>query len=125
MDGWEKGVDINLPRELWATAAEHQLAATAESSAEVLLSDWFAGEAPCWISPANLVLLLRVAIGREVSKNVYAPVMKRLGFANKTRRVGKGVPRVWVRGEPVPNAPGYSTSLTSSGRPVLQHLQVA
>jgi predicted P-loop ATPase len=114
-----RGADINLPRELWATAAEHQLAATAKSSAEVLLSDWFAGEAPCWISSGNLVLLLRVALGREVSRGAYAPVMANLGFVNKTRRVGESVPRVWVRGEPG-KAMGYGPSLSPSGRPMLQ-----
>jgi predicted P-loop ATPase len=116
-----RGVDINLPRELWATAAEHQAAATSQSSAEVLLNDWFAGEAPCWISPANLVLLLRVALGRDVSRGAYAPAMAKLGFVSKTRRVGNDSPRVWVRGVPDPKALGYAATLSPGGRPQLQH----
>jgi predicted P-loop ATPase len=115
-----RGVDINLPRELWPTAAEHQDAATSQSSAEVLLRDWFQGQAPCWVSAANLVLLLRVALGREVSRGVYAPVMAKLGFVNKTRRVGNDVPRVWMRGDPGPNAAGYGATLSpTNGRPHL------
>ena len=42
-----RGADINLPREVWALAGEHQLAATAQSSAEMLLREWFVGEQPC------------------------------------------------------------------------------
>jgi predicted P-loop ATPase len=119
-----RGVDINLPREVWELAGEHQAAATSQSNAEVLLTDWFGGDEPCWISSANLVLLLRLALGREVSRGVYAPVMTKLGFVNKTRRVGKEVPRVWVRAEREldANASGFGAQLSHSGRPTLQQL---
>jgi hypothetical protein len=117
-----RGADINMPREVWAIAGEHQAAATAQSSAGVLLGDWFAGEDPCWISSANLVLLLRQALGREVSRGVYAPVMSNLGFKSKPRRDGKDVRCGWVRGMPATNAPGYGAQLTITGRPALQHL---
>jgi predicted P-loop ATPase len=117
-----RGADINLPREVWALAGEHQAAATAQSSAETLLRDWFAGEAPCWISSANLVLLLRQALGREVSRGVYAPVMSKLGFMSKPRRDGEEVQRGWVRGVLATNAPGYGAQLSVTGSPVLQRL---
>jgi Virulence-associated protein E len=78
-----RGADINIPREVWAAAREHQAAATGLSSAEVLLTDWFAGEEPCWITPANLMLLLRQALGRDVPRGLYAPVMSKLGFKSK------------------------------------------
>ncbi len=117
-----RGADPNMPREVWAIAGEHQAAATAQSSAEVLLSDWFAGEEPCWISSANLVLLLRQALGREVSRGVYAPVMSKLGFKSKPHRDGEGVQRGWVRGVPPTNAPGYGAQLSVTGRPGLQRL---
>jgi Virulence-associated protein E len=96
-----RGVDPNIPREVWGVAGEHQAAATAQSSAEVLLTDWFAGEEPCWITPANLVLLLRQALGREVSRGLYAPVMSKLGFKSKPHRDGEVVRRGWVRGRAV------------------------
>jgi hypothetical protein len=117
-----RGADINMPREVWAIAGEHQAAATAQSSAGVLLSDWFAGEDPCWISSANLVLLLRQALGREVSRGVYAPVMSNLGFKSKPHRDGKRVQCGWVRGMPATNAPGYGAHLSITGRPALQHM---
>jgi hypothetical protein len=117
-----RGVDINLPREIWELAGKHQAAATTQSSAEVLLTDWFGGEAPCWISSTNLILLLRLALGREVARGVYAPVMTKLGFVNKTRRIGKDVPRSWVRGELDANEPGFGPQLSHSGRPTLQQL---
>jgi hypothetical protein len=117
-----RGAEINLPRDVWTIAGEHQSAATAKSSAELLLSDWFAGEEPCWISSANLVLLLRQALGREVSRGVYAPVMSKLGFKSKPHRDGEGVQRGWVRGVPPTNAPGYGAQLSVTGSPVLQRL---
>jgi predicted P-loop ATPase len=117
-----RGADINIPREVWAIAGEHQAAATAQSSAEVLLTDWFAGEEPCWITPANLVLLLRQALGRDVSRGLYAPVMSKLGFQSKTHREGERVQRGWVRGVPSANAPGYGAQLSVTGRPALQRL---
>lgn len=117
-----RGADINLPRGVWALAGEHQLAATAQSSAEMLLREWFEGEAPCWISSANLVLLLRQALGRDVSRGVYAPVMSKLGFKSKPHRDGDGVQRGWVRGVPDTNAPGYGAQLSVTGSPVLQRL---
>src|SRR5580704_12727709 len=96
-----RGADINLPRNVWAIAAQHQQAATTQSSAEVLLQDWFGGDAPCWISPANLVLLLRQALGREVSRSVYSDAMRKIGFVSKPCRVGPNDEsiRVWVKGE--------------------------
>jgi predicted P-loop ATPase len=117
-----RGADINLPREVWALAGEQQLAATAQSSAEVLLREWFAGEAPCWITSANLVLLLRQALGREVSRGVYTPVMTKLGFKSKPHRYCEEVQRGWVRGMPAANTPGYGAQLSVTGRPVLQRL---
>jgi putative DNA primase/helicase len=117
-----RGAEPNIPREVWGIAGEHQAAATAQSSAEVLLTDWFAGEEPCWITPANLVLLLRQALGRDVSRGVYAPVMSKLGFKSKPHRDGEGVHRGWVRGMPPTNAPGYGAQLSVTGRPALQRL---
>ncbi|WOH58523.1 VapE domain-containing protein [Bradyrhizobium sp. BWC-3-1] len=117
-----RGTDINLPRGVWALAGEHQLAATAQSSAEMLLRDWFAGDEPCWISSANLVLLLRQALGRDVSRGAYVPVMTKLGFQSKPHRGGEGVQRGWVRGMPAVNAPGFGAQLGVTGRPVLQRL---
>jgi predicted P-loop ATPase len=117
-----RGADINLPREVWALAGEHQLAATAQSSAEVLLTDWFGGEEPCWITPANLVLLMRQALGRDVSRGLYAPVMSKLGFKSKPHRDGDVVRRGWVRGMPPTNAAAYGAQLSVTGRPVLQRL---
>jgi Virulence-associated protein E/Bifunctional DNA primase/polymerase, N-terminal/Primase C terminal 2 (PriCT-2) len=117
-----RGADINLPREVWGIAGEHQAAATGQSSAEVLLTDWFAGEEPCWITPANLVLLLRQALGRDVSRGLYAPVMSKLGFKSKPHRDGEVVRRGWVRGMPSANAPGYGAQLSVTGRPALQRL---
>jgi hypothetical protein len=115
-----RGAEINLPRTVWAIAGEHQAAATARSSAEVLLDDWFRGEAACWISAANLVLLLRQALGRDVARGAYTAAMHRLGFASKPRRVGNGVTRCWVRGEPDARAAGYAATLNFDGRPMLQ-----
>jgi hypothetical protein len=117
-----RGADINIPREVWAIAGEHQAAATAQSSAEVLLTDWFGGEEPCWITPANLVLLLRQALGRDVSRGLYAPAMSKLGFQSKTHRDGEVVRRGWVRGMPSANAPGYGAQLSVTGKPALQRL---
>jgi hypothetical protein len=117
-----RGADINLPREVWGIAGEHQAAATGQSSAEVLLTDWFGGEEPCWITPANLVLLLRQALGRDVSRGLYAPVMSKLGFKSKPHRDGEVVRRGWVRGMPPTNAPGYGAQLSVTGRPALQRL---
>jgi hypothetical protein len=117
-----RGADINIPREVWAAAREHQAAATGLSSAEVLLTDWFAGEEPCWITPANLMLLLRQALGRDVSRGLYAPVMSKLGFKSKPHRDAHGVQRGWVRGMPDTNAPGYGAQLSVTGRPALQRL---
>lgn len=117
-----RGVDINMPREVWAIAGEHQAAATSQSSAEVLLSDWFAGEEPCWISSANLVLLLRQALAREVSRGAYAPVMSKLGFISKPHREGERVHRGWVRGVPPTNSPGFGAQISVTGRPSLQRL---
>src|ERR1700722_10715278 len=117
-----RGAEPNIPREVWGIAGEHQAAATAQSSAEVLLTDWFAGEEPCWITPANLVLLLRQALGRDVSRGLYAPVMSKLGFRSKPHRDGEVVRRGWVRGMPSTNAPGYGAQLSVTGRPALQRL---
>lgn len=117
-----RGADINLPREVWALAGEHQAAATTMSSSDVLLDDWFRGDAPMWISSANLVLLLRQAIGRDPARASYTAAMRRLGFINKTRRTDEGVLRVWMRGEPERDAPGYAATLSYSGRPALQLL---
>jgi hypothetical protein len=103
---------------VWAAAREHQAAATGLSSAEVLLTDWFAGEEPCWITPANLMLLLRQALGRDVSRGLYAPVMSKLGFKSKPHRDAHGV----QRGMPDTNAPGYGAQLSVTGRPALQRL---
>jgi Virulence-associated protein E/Bifunctional DNA primase/polymerase, N-terminal len=117
-----RGADINIPRKVWAIAAEHQLAATTQSSAEVLLSDWFGDIASCWISPANLVLLLRQALGRDVSRGVYADAMRKIGFVSKPCRVGANEEpvRVWVKGELAKKQQGYGPSLGSAGRPMLQ-----
>jgi hypothetical protein len=115
-----RGIDIGLPREVWELAGEHQAAATSKSSAEVLLESWFAGDRPCWISPANLVLLLRHALGRDVSRSTYSTTMKLIGFASKPRWTGTKTERVWIRGEPEPLTPGYGPTLGLEGRPVLQ-----
>lgn len=114
-----KGADINLPRSVWDAAAQHQDAATARSSTELVLETWFGGNTPCWISSGNLVLLLRQALGRDPARGSYAHTMRRLGFASKAHRHGKDVQRAWVRGDPAANDPGIGAQLNSNGRPVL------
>ena len=74
----------------------------------------------CWISPANLVLLLRT-LYREGSSHVYGPAMKKLGFVSKARKADGNVTRAWVRGEPAVNEPGYGPQLGSSGTPMKQY----
>lgn len=121
-----RGADINIPRNVGAVAAQHQLAATTQSSAEVLLTDWFGGPAACWISPANLVLLLRQALGRDVSRGVYADAMRKVGFVSKPCRVGPNEEsiRVWVKGELAKRQAGFGPSLSGGGRPMLESLRL-
>jgi hypothetical protein len=115
-----RGADISLPRGVWALAAEYQEAATAKSSAELLLADWFGGEQPAYVSAANLTLLVRQALGRDVKASTYAQAMRNLGFVSKTRRMGNAAPaRCWVRGEPERNASGFGARLGIDGRPTL------
>lgn len=118
-----RGVDINIPRDVWAVAAEHQRAATAVSSTEVLLEGWFDGEEPAWIAAADLVLLLRQALGRDPSRGSYAVAMRRLGFMAKVfRPKGTEPVRAWVRGDPDGGAPGYGAQLSpGTGRPMLRY----
>lgn len=114
-----RGVQPYLPRDVWGAAKAHQEAATKESAVEVMLQDWFGGNSePAWITAANLMLLMRSAIGREPQANVYGTVMRKLGFARIVRRIGKRTAKVWQRGEPDRNAPGYGTQVIG-GRPTL------
>lgn len=110
-----------LPRDVWDVAKVHQEAARKQTGAEVLLEDWFAGSDPAWISAANLTLLLRLATSRDVPANVYRAAMVKLGFVSGTRRVGGKPIRVWQRGEPDRNAPGYAAQIVH-GRPALDVL---
>jgi hypothetical protein len=121
-----RGVDINLPREVWGIAGEHQLAATTVSAPEVLLTDWFGGCKSAWISPANLVLLLRQALGRDVPDKVYAPVMRKLGFASKPYRIDASADpvRVWGKGDLNKGQMGFGAQLTHAGRPMVQFVPV-
>jgi predicted P-loop ATPase len=115
-----RGADINLPREVWGLAALHQEAATAKSSAATLIEQWFAGSEPAWITSANLILLLRHALGRTPSRGEYAQAMAKLGFVSRTRWDGNNSPRVWVKGEPDRSVPAYGPTLGHDGMPRLQ-----
>jgi hypothetical protein len=95
-----QGALVGLPREVWAIAGEHQEAARAKSGVEILLEEWFPGEAPMWVSAGNLVLLLRAATGRDVSAKTYGKTMRKLKFVSKAFRPAgdESEPvRAWVR----------------------------
>jgi hypothetical protein len=115
-----RDVEIGLPRAIWADAAEHQKAATQQSAVDALLRDWFDGDREAWITTANLVLLLRLALGRVVSSKEYAPVMRALKFLPRARRIGKEAPGAWIRGQPAKEVPGYGPHIGHNGRPMLQ-----
>jgi hypothetical protein len=96
-----RGDTFNLPRETWAAAAEHQDAARAKKDFELVLEQVFAVEkGPLYVSAADLVVMVRHAIGRSVDPKAYGVTMRSLGFVRTTQRVQDIPTKVWRRGEP-------------------------
>jgi hypothetical protein len=98
------GASFDLPREVWAIAAEHQEAARSESEIETRFADWFAPTAMTgaltWITAADLVELMQLAGFRQgAGTAVRGAIMKRLGFRVEAPIVGGKRSKIWVRGD--------------------------
>lgn len=89
-----QGYDINLPREVWEIAGEHQEAARITSGVEELLRDWYeTPETDVFVPSAEIVK--RLADERQIttSTKAVAPIMRLIGY---TRHKTEG-PRLWVK----------------------------
>ena len=94
-----QGETFNLPRELWAEAAERQEAARAKADFELILDELFAPErGPLLISAADLVVRMRNAAGRPIAPKQLAPAMRGLGFVSASQRLDGVTAKVWRRG---------------------------
>jgi predicted P-loop ATPase len=88
-----KGCEINLPREIWDMAGEHQEAARITSGIEELLRDWYATpETDVFVPSAEIVR--RLADERQsTSLKPVAPIMRSMGYMN--HRTAEQ--RMWVK----------------------------
>jgi hypothetical protein len=121
------GTCFDLPREVWAVAAEHQEAARAVSDVEILLNEWFA-ETPytanAYVAAADLATLAQLA-GWRNSQGGRTQFMKRLGFTSELVALNGKKTRVWLRASgTVRNTSGavrgavrYVVSTDQAGRP--------
>jgi predicted P-loop ATPase len=124
------GISFDLPREVWADAAERQEAARQESDVETLLNDWFAPTehtANAYITASDLVELMRVANLRGMSSNsARSAQMQRLGFRTENIIFTGKKTRVWLRGtswRPVEGTRGgvrYTVGADTNGRPIVR-----
>jgi hypothetical protein len=88
-----QGCDINLPREIWEIAGEHQEAARITSGVEELLRDWYATpETDVFVPSAEIVR--RLADERQsTSLKAVSPIMRSMGYKN--HRTAEQ--RMWVK----------------------------
>jgi hypothetical protein len=98
------GESFDLPREVWAIAAQHQEAARSESEVETRFNDWFAATdmtgALTWLTASDLVELMHLAGMRAgASTAARGAIMRRLGFRTETTTVTGKKSKIWVRGE--------------------------
>lgn len=116
--------DPDLPREVWAVAAQHQEFARAASDLEVMFNDWFAETEfakTCFVTQPDTVRLCG-ALGRKNAGTVVQPIMKRLGFRLLHPRINGKYTWCWVRGpnmlpRHVPALPRYEIDVTANNNP--------
>jgi hypothetical protein len=100
-----RGASFDLPREVWAAAAEHQEAARSESDIETLLTDWFAPTSHSQVAYITAADLVALTSGWRSLHGGRTPIMKRLGFRSELVAMSGKRTRVWVRA-PEELAPG-------------------
>jgi predicted P-loop ATPase len=89
-----QGVDINLPRDVWEIAGQHQEAARITTGTEELLRDWYeTPETDVFVRSAEIVK--RLADERQIGTNMkaIAPIMRRIGY----ERDRTNAERLWVK----------------------------
>jgi predicted P-loop ATPase len=116
-----KGDTFDLPREVWAIAAQYQDNARTESDIETKLTDWFGGDVSAFITVSDLVTL-QSAMGRKNAGAQVHPVLERLGFRQDSPRIDGKKARVWVRGpemlpKHIPNLPRYVPDVSRAHDP--------
>ena len=95
-----KGADFNLPRDVWAIAAEHQEAARCVSDIETVLSECFAEAmhtAVAYVTAADVAGLCRMSELRG-NNAARSAIMKGLGFRQEKPYISGKQIRVWFRG---------------------------
>lgn len=122
------GVSFDLPRDVWAAAAEHQEAARSASDIEVLLADWFAPTemtGPLTYITANDLIHLAGIAGWRSAGTARSTIMKRLGFRTESPIMNGKRTVMWVRGETrkIADVPRlgtrYMVGQDNTGRPVV------
>jgi hypothetical protein len=88
-----QGYDINIPREIWEIAGEHQEAARITSGTEELLRDWYdTPEIDVFVPSAEIVR--RLADERQTaSHKAVAAIMRRIGYVSDRT----SAQRMWVK----------------------------
>jgi hypothetical protein len=88
-----QGCDINIPRDVWAIAGEHQEAARITTGVEELLRDWYATpETDVFVPSAEIVR--RLADERQSTNlKAVAPIMRSMGYEN----LRTSEQRMWVK----------------------------
>jgi len=112
-----KSRKIELPREVWATAAEHQEKHRIKSDMEVQLAEWFGGEVEAYITAGDLGELARIA-GWPKNNSTRSPIMRKLGFREERPDINGIRTRVWVRGS-MGDIPRYRVGSNGTGSPRL------
>jgi hypothetical protein len=91
-----RGDRFDIPRSIWATAAEHQEAARQQRTHEVYFSEWFASsDLNVFITAADLATCVKSV---EPYARTFTKTLRAMGFVSGDKRVDGKVAKVWYRG---------------------------